>query len=267
MAYNSSYLGAYSQKIVRSFNLVSFMILKGSWDHYDFMNLGYFGNKMHFIPEDKDKKNLSSISLYAKALEGIPEGIHAVLEIGSGLGGGCYLLKKYYKIAEVTGIDYAGLNVLYSNKKFKQPGIRFIRCAAETAHQLNQKFDLILSVEAAILFYDWELFFKNVSILLTSNGSFVYADLLAIEDKTIIEKLINSAGLKITYDEDISEGVINSLNERPKPKKDKSVSYKILQRILLIRELDQFDAYHNSDLHKKLINKELVYMKYIIQKK
>jgi SAM-dependent methyltransferase len=266
MNYKSSYFGGHIQKIIRGYNLVSFMILGGNWKDYDFLNLGYVSSKpLPFQLDNRDKDNTNSISLYAKILEDLPANTGSILEIGSGLGGGCYLLKKYYHIPTVTGIDYAKLNVRYSNKKFNHLGVQYYRCSAENANTLNQKYDAVISVEAALLFYNWELFLKNVSDLITDNGTFLYTDLFTQEDKQTIENLISKVGLKIISMEDIGDGVINSIQQIPGPNKD-TFLFKFLKKLLLLGDLDKFDAYNNSELHKKIIHKELIYMKYVIVK-
>lgn len=265
MATFSNYLGEYREKIVRSYNFLSFMLISKRWDRLDFLNLGYIGYNIPFELNDFDKKSLHSITLYAKTLEKIPTETQSALEIGSGLGGGCYLLKNYFKIKDVVGLDYAKFNARYSSSKFSKFGIKHVNLPAEESYKLNRKFDLILSLEASQLFYSWELFIKNIPDLLTDNGSFFYADLFTPDDKVKIENIISDNGLKIIYSEDISEGVSKAIEQIKKPD-DEHFLVNFLRKLLLIKEIDKFHAYNNSDLHNKIKNKDLLYTKYIIVK-
>lgn len=260
-----NYLGGYRKKMVRSYNFLSFMLISKRWDRLDFLNLGFVGYKIPFEPEEFDKNSLDSISLYCKTLDGLPDTAKSALEIGSGLGGGCYLLMKYFKIKEVVGIDYAKLNVRYSLSKFSELNINYINLPAEESIKLNRKFDLILSLEASQLFYSWEKFIENIPKLLTDNGSFFYADLFTPEDIINIEHIISSNGLKIKHREDISEGVSKAISKIKKPEKD-NMFVSVIKKILLIKVVEKFHAYNNSDFHKRIINKEFIYMKYVITK-
>lgn len=98
MKTNSTYFNSETKKFIRNYNFISFMILIGKWGRYDFFNLGYKGSlKKDIILDDIDKKNQLHISLYLKVMEELPESSKSILEIGSGIGGGCYLLKKYLR--------------------------------------------------------------------------------------------------------------------------------------------------------------------------
>lgn len=265
MTHRSSFVGKHSIKIVRSFNLISFMILNRYWSDINFLNLGYIGNTLPFNLDIEDEKDINSISLYIKTFEGMPENTESVLEIGSGLGGGCYLLKKYYKIPVVIGIDYAKLSVKYSNNKFSSLGINFYQNPAEEILAINKKVDVILSLEASQIFYNWELFFKNVTTLLKNDGTFLYCDIFAKEDIQIIEELINTAGLMIIHKEDISSGVIDSINSSIVLNSKESYLYKLIKKILFLNSLEEFKISNNSKMYHKLVNNELIYIKYIIK--
>lgn len=263
MTTRSNYLGEYSEKIVRSYNFLSFMLFSKRWNRLDFLNLGYIGYNIPFEIQDFDNDSLNSISLYCKSLENISPNTQSALEIGSGLGGGTFLLKNYFKIKDVVGIDYAKFNVKYCTSKFSKYGIKYINLPAEESYKLNRKFDLILSLEASQLFYSWELFIQNIPNLLTDTGSFFYADLFTPDDKIKIEKIISDNGLKIIYTEDISEGVSKAIEKIKQPEAE-PFFVNFARNLLRIKEIDKFHAYNNSDLHHKIINKELIYTKYII---
>lgn len=264
MKYKSSLLSKYNSKFVRHYNLYSYFLMRYG-GRADFMNLGFNPHYTPFKLEEKDIPNLKYISLYCKLLEGFDNNISNILEISSGLGGGCYLLKHYYSIPEVIGVDYARLNVKYSNKKFNNLGINFYKFSSDNVNKLNKKFDTIISLEASQHYDDWELFLKNTSSLLNENGVFYYADMFTPGDQMIIEKLMLETGWKINKKENITDGIINSIN-MVQPPAIKSRYYKAICTFLNLNSLDEFEAYNNSKLHQLFKEGELNYIKYILTK-
>jgi len=184
----------------------------------DFMNLGYYNpdfkvpHKLHEI--DSEESRLRQVSLYAKLFEEFEPGLQKSLEVGSGFGGGCYLLHEYYGIKNVLGVDKISSSVADSNKKYKNPGkIEFKQFSSDTIDQLNSKFDVVVCLEASQHFPDWLRFYENVHKVLEDTGVFVYGDIFDIRDIPVAEELIKKAGLVIQKKEDLSPGVINSISK------------------------------------------------------
>ncbi|MFN8284418.1 MAG: methyltransferase domain-containing protein [Chitinophagales bacterium] len=267
MNLRNNYFANYSDKIIRGYNLISFMVLYGKWSDLNFLNLGYTGNTLPFPLETQDEKDIHFISLYAKALEGLPDNTKSIIEIGSGLGGGCYLLKKYYKIPVVNGIDYGKLNVKYSNKKLNPLGITIFESAAEEAWKINKKYDVVLSLEASLLFYNWELFLKSVYSLLNEDGVFLYSDIFLKKDISVIENLLEKCGFVITFKEDITSGVKEAVKKSVIPDSE-TFSFKLIKKILGLDSLDKFITNKaGTEMYNKIMSDDFVYIKYIIHKK
>lgn len=267
MNLRNSYFANHSNKIIRGYNLISFMVLYGKWQHLNFLNLGFIGNSLPFKLEKEDEKDIHFISLYAKTLEGLPDNTQTILEIGSGLGGGCYLLKKYYKIPVVNGVDYGKLNVKYSNKKLNPIGVTIIESAAEETYKINKKYDVVISLEASLLFYNWELFLKSVYVLLNDDGTFLYADLFLKDDIIVIENLLEKCGFQIIFKVDITNGVKEAVKQSVIPDTEPPL-FKLVKKILQLDVLDKFITNNtDTEMYKKIMSDEFIYMKYIIKKK
>lgn len=234
----------------------------------DFMNLGYNGITENLILKKEDlvwEQNPYSLHLYIKLFEGISfSKVRNSLEIGCGLGGGCYLLKEYYHINDVTGIDDNRLSLLYNRLKFKRYGISFKYQNANSLYKLNKNYDLIYSLEASQHFEDWSLFFKNIFSLLSEDGYFLYSDIFKYSSIEYLEKLFYENNLKVLLKVDISTSVIRSIESNSiqfNEQKERRLSF-----MSKLFNLDGLEPNNASVLYKKLMHKEFVYIKYVISK-
>ncbi len=262
MEIRSTLLGEYNDKFVKHYNKYSENLLKRN-ELVHFMNLGYIGEEQFNIKEE-DTKSIASVNLYLKVLEGLNTNPVSALEVGSGLGGGCYILKKYLQISEVTGVDYGEKNVIYSNHKFNGIGIDFKHYSSSNFNQLNQTYDLILSLEASQHFDNWELFIENAYKVLNKDGILVYADLFYEKDIEKILKILDNSPLKMVIQEDISAGVIHSIAQMKPP--NKNVAYRLWCAINGMNKINKFEAYNNSAYHKMFQNGSIKYLKFHLKK-
>jgi SAM-dependent methyltransferase len=163
----------------------------------DFINLGYIDNLIYSkLTLEIDNVDLHwhryfyMINLYLKSFERIDLAkINSALEVGSGVGGGIYLLKKYFHINRIIGIDTNKLHVLYSKFKFNRYELIFKNFSSDNFTKLKTKFDLIYSIEAFSHFQDFDIFFTNVNKSIHKNGIFLYIDLFKSEQIDEIKKI------------------------------------------------------------------------------
>jgi len=232
-------------------------------EQLDFMNLGFVGALESTVKEtsEADKLHRQS-SLYLKVFEGARDSINHVLEVGSGLGGGTNLAAKYLPGKVVYGVDKLTLSVAYSNSKFKKDNIEFFRATSENFPSVigDVKFDFVFSVEASQHFPEESKFFTNVSNALTSNGRLHYADVFRVEAVAKVETEMERASLAILHKEDITSGVLQSIDSS-------STSGGVmgyLEDILLNKQGVNFTK--GSEFHNQLKEGKLVYIKYILGK-
>ncbi len=234
----------------------------------DFINLGYEdGLDIERITIGREdsiwNSYLPMIKLYLKAFDALPLNvIESSLEVGSGLGGGCYLLKKYFNILNVYGVDANYWHVLISKIKFGNRGISFRRYGSENFTKLEMKFDLIYSIEASSHFSNLTSFFSDVNKSLTDGGFFVYLDLFNEHQIDKIENEIYANGFRLVKKENINMGVLNSikLNFQHKPT---GFFNGIRTRI---QSSFGMEPNESSELFTKIENGVFLYNKYVFQK-
>lgn len=258
----STFLGDFNKRFVKHYNKYSESLLSKN-ELVHFMNLGYQGKEVYHI-KDSDQKFALPINLYLKVLDSLETKPLSALEVGSGLGGGCYLLKNYLKIDEVIGVDYAKKNVEYSNFKFNKDGIYFQQYSSDNFPAINKSFDLVLSLEASQHFDNWGLFIENAYKVLNNGGVLIYADLFHQDDIPIIQSIIEASPFEIMIQEDITEGVSTSISFMEPPKKN--FLYKIWCALNGMNDLIQFEAYNNSIYHQKFQNGTIKYFKFHLKK-
>lgn len=234
-------------------------------NNIDFINLGLIDDNFQ-LPfqlsvEDSAIYSERNIKLYTKLVHPITSKINSALEIGCGFGGGCYLLYQYFKINDVIGIDILNSSIKHAQKRFHHiPNIKFKNYNSDNFTQLNKQFDLIICLEASLHFQNKPIFFQNVAASLNSNGLFCYADIFSIHYEKEIEAIIAAANLKIIEKEDISCGVLASINTLSTQKG----IHKIIETLLL--DIHNANFIKNSKLYNKLKNNELKYIRYKIKK-
>ena len=179
-----------------------------------FMNLGYNSLGVADVNE-ADSKNEHHISLYRKLLNEVP-GITErnkkweVLEVGCGRGGGCYVLKNYYNMITITGIDLSSANIVLAKKIL--PELHFMVDSA-TEFKFDKKYDLILNLESSHAYNSRKVFFENVNAHLKNNGIFAFGDVMAKTKVEEIEKWLVGSGFKIIKSETITTGIISSIEK------------------------------------------------------
>ncbi|MCF6296493.1 MAG: class I SAM-dependent methyltransferase [Flavobacteriaceae bacterium] len=92
----------------------------------------------------------------------------SILDIAGGSGRFALPLRRYSKNIVVIDINHTALQLL----KQRDDVIKSIE-GDFLKIDINEKFSLILCIEALGYFFDLELFFKKISKLLTNNGSLI----------------------------------------------------------------------------------------------
>lgn len=148
-----------------------------------FMNYGLWNNN-NINTLKKANKNLCNF-IFEKAKINSTEKF-TILDVGCGYGKQDFLLEKMISNdSKITAIDLSKTQIEYANKyKNKQiickNKLNFVQGDAHSLIDIfnNKKFNRILSIESAFHYKDKELFFNNVSELLTKDGLFVISDII-----------------------------------------------------------------------------------------
>lgn len=228
-----------------------------------FMNLGYVGKSSPKI-KPIDSKDAHHISLYMKMLDMVP-GIHenaktiSAIEIGCGRGGGCYVMKNYYQIPDITAVDLSSANIKLASKFV--PEVNFIADDAVT-FTTEKKFDIILNLESSHRYSSRLAFFKKVESMMKTDACFVFGDMIRKHELEEVEKMFQESGLKIIKVETANQGVVNSINQHS-PKQ-----YPMATRFpfLFPKRIHSFCVTIHSRAYGKLKSGDVLYNLYLLKK-
>ena len=226
-----------------------------------FMNYGYFEEK-EIALQPADEKYRFHIQLYNHILHSANLKGQNVLEISCGRGGGCNYLMNYHFINSVTGIDLAKNNIALCKKLILDKNAAFYVANAETFNLTEKLFDTVINLEASHNYADKHAFFVNVNKHLLPAGYFFFADAYPEHKLKEIENIILSTGFKLEKFEDISAGVIKSIELNSK------LLYPLSSRFpkLIPKKIKNMQGNSESLLYKKLKSGEMKYVSYVFSK-
>ncbi len=137
----------------------------------------------------------------------------AVLEVGSGRGGGASFLTRRHAPKSYTGADYSPQAVaLCQQRHGAVPGLRFAVGDAEHLPFADASFDVVVNVESSHCYGHVDRFFAEVARVLRPGGRFAYTDFRSADDmKVLAATLAATPGLEIVEQEDITAGVLAAL--------------------------------------------------------
>lgn len=227
------------------------------------MNLG-FSEKPSIEIKSIDSKDAHHISLYMKLLEMAPniqENIKNIsaIEIGCGRGGGCYVMKNYYSISDITAVDLSSANIRLA-KRFV-PEAKFIVSDA-VEFKTDKKFDVVLNLESSHRYSSRLTFFKNVASIMKDDGSFVFGDMIRKNELKEVEKMFQECGLKIMKTVTINNGVIKSIDQHSSKQYPLATTFPFL----FPKRIHSFFVTIHSRAYSKLKSKDVFYNLYLLKK-
>jgi SAM-dependent methyltransferase len=228
-----------------------------------FMNLGFEGVVSKEI-KSEDESDRHHISLYIKligsalSIDTNTSNISA-LEIGCGRGGGCYVMKKYFNITDITAVDLSSANIRLA-KRFVPEG-KFFASDAIT-FQTDKKFDLIVNLESSHRYSSRLLFFKNVVSMMKQDASFVFGDMIRKNELQEVEKMILESGLKIAGVQSVNKEVVKSIEQ------NSVKQYPLATKFprLFPRRIHSFFVTIHSRAYNRLKNEDVLYNLYLLKK-
>lgn len=166
-----------------------------------------------FLPQDEAHR--LSANLYAHVTAPADLRDKDVVEVSSGRGGGCYLLKAGREAQRVVGIDLSRENVAISRRRFGAPGLEFRVGRAERLPLRPNSADAVVNVEAAHLYPDIPAFLREVHRVLRPGGWFLFADVIndRFSDGSL-PGLLEASPLRVASSRDISANIVASLETR-----------------------------------------------------
>lgn len=234
-----------------------------------FMNYGFApqsdvqARPMSLHPDDQPYRY--HIQLYQRVVGEIDLRDKDVLEVGCGRGGGANYLKRYLKPRAVAGVDFAKHNIELCNARWSMGGMTFQRDDAEALSFPDGSFDAVVNVESSHCYASIDRFFRQVRRVLRPGGHFLYADLRWAEDVPVWDEQIRRSGLTLVEQEDITDGVLRSL-ELDEERKLSALRTRFRSGSRAFRRWAGWAGMRGSSVYNAFARRELIYRRAVLQK-
>ncbi|WP_052390589.1 class I SAM-dependent methyltransferase [Streptomyces sp. NRRL B-24484] len=139
----------------------------------------------------------------------------AVLDVGCGRGGGTARLARTRRPRTVTGLDASPRNVAHCRRDHAAPGLSFRYGEADRLPFPDASFDAVVSVESVHCFPDPGRFLAEAARVLRPGGHLLLADEWPAADVHGPARAATAAGLRVEAVEDVTAGVLRSLERLP----------------------------------------------------
>jgi SAM-dependent methyltransferase len=178
---------------------------------YRFINYGYLSSiDTPIDPAEERIRNF--IGLYQRTLGDIDLTDKDVLDVSAGLGGGALWISRNYNPASLVAIDLSTEAVDLCNRWYsEQRNLKFIAGDAEELPFSDDSFDVIYNVESSHCYTNIDAFLAEMNRVLKPGGCFFWSDFQSRGSLEEIRSGFVSAGFKTVNFEDITDGVIRSL--------------------------------------------------------
>ncbi|MEC9475712.1 MAG: class I SAM-dependent methyltransferase [Planctomycetota bacterium] len=178
---------------------------------YRFINYGYMAQeKLELDPAEQDRRNF--IELYQQTLGDTDLTGKDVLDVSSGLGGGALWISRRHRPASLVAMDLSTEAVNLCNEWYSdQRNLRFVVGNSESLPFPDSSFDVIYNVESAHCYTNFGAFLQEVQRVLRPDGVFCWSDFQNRDSMDSLRLQFSSAGFTTVNFEDITDGVIRSL--------------------------------------------------------
>ena len=175
-----------------------------------FMNYGYHSDDDHLILDSEFEKERYPIQLYHHVISDTKLSGLKVLEVGSGRGGGCNFINKYFQPKSITGLDLSPTAIDLCNRLYKTDNLKFVQGSSEKMPFEDNFFDVVINIESSHCYANMELFISEVSRVLKRNGNFLFCDLRTSDKIEELLSQLNSSNLKLISHEDITSNILSA---------------------------------------------------------
>ncbi|MCB9246314.1 MAG: class I SAM-dependent methyltransferase [Flavobacteriales bacterium] len=235
-------------------------------DKWYFMNYGYVPKPdeepLHL--HEEDEINRYQIQLYHYlAIKTDIEG-KDVLEVGSGRGGGARYIAAYLNPKFMTGMDLAPSATRLSNELHKAANLNYINGNAEAIPVGDDHLDVVVNVESCHAYGSVPRFLAEVKRVLRPGGRLVLTDLRSPGGMQLLEQHLQNCGMDLLFEDEISKEVVKAIELEEDIKRNR-----IRQAIpkWLHEAFAEFGGAVGSQIHLQLKSGDLVYKRFMLQKK
>lgn len=246
------------------YNLFAARIRNKNWR---FMNFGYAypeGEQISIPMLEEDRTDKYSWQLYEHMIrQHAPTHESAVLEVGSGRGGACYLTHKYFKPAMVTGVDLSDKAVEFCKSTYEGVGLTYLVGEASHLPLPDGVYDIVMNAESSHAYPDFEGFLAEVKRVLKPGGHFMTTDNRKAELVDIWKSKLADSGMAIVFEADITERVLQSLDEQEE-RKEQLIREHVPS--FFKKQFREFAGMKGSVMYNDFKNRNRIYKTFILQK-
>ena len=253
------------RKITRKW-MYQYMAWRIKHNHWTYMNYGYSPidqNETKPMLDTNDEVHRLSFQLYHHLANEIDLEDKHILEVGSGRGGGASMIKKYHKPKRVVGLDYSSNAVKLCNKYHGREGIYFVTGDAENLPFTKESFDAVINVESSHCYDSMDRFLAGVHKVLKPGGHFLFTDFRDSKQIDLLDQQIQKSGLKVIKKRDITQNVVQSLDE-DHDRKIQEISRSVPK--FFVNQFREFAGVKDSQIYNEFKNRESIYISYVLQK-
>jgi len=230
-----------------------------------FMNYGYEPMNGGYRPnlKEKDEINRYCIQLYDFVVNQADLKGKAVVEVGSGRGGGASYISRYFQPKSYMGVDISQGVIDFCNNYHEVEGLSFKRGIAEDLPLEDNTYDALVNVESARCYSSLATFFAEVYRVLKPGGHFLFADMIEKEDVDEVDSTLRASGLEYVNSTDFTENVVEAL-DKDHERRDGMISNKVPG--FLKGAFAEFAGTKGSNRYELFASGNMRYKHYIMRK-
>jgi len=236
-------------------------------EDWRFMNFGYAypeANSSSVQLDTQDQQDQYCFQLYEHLLRQVKIlPTTRVLEVGSGRGGGAFLMHKYFKPSTTIGLDISDAAVELCNRIYATPGLNYVQGDACALPFDDNSFDIVVNIESSHGYPCFTKFLAEVKRVLKPGGHLLLADFRASEDWQRWQEELEAGGMEKIQAIDILPNVRLAM-EFEQDRKETLIQSHIPARYQSF--VRNFAGMRNSLVYNRFHNGEKVYWNFVLQK-
>ena len=228
-----------------------------------FMNYGYYNDDFYPELSSIDEEERYPIHLYHYLCSKVKLSDLALLEIGSGRGGGADYILRTFKPKSVSAIDISKSAINLCKEFYSQHNLYFSFGSADNLPFKANTFDIVLNVESSHCYPSFDNFLKEVVRVLKPSSSFLFTDFRNSNELVSMKESI-SVYFDIVVEEEITNNIIFALDLMSKKRSQQIKSFlpNYLSHISA-----SFAGVKGSELYESFKNHDLRYFLYVLRPK
>ena len=185
--------------------------------HSIFLNWGYVPNhepsySQVTLPDIYLNKNPTRLVLEVIADTKLgPE--DTVLDVACGRGGTVSVLRKFFNVGRVTGLDLSTAAIAFCQQRHRYPDTHFVVGDSENLPFEDASMSVVTNLESSHCYPNIRNFYRSVFRVLRPGGHFCYTDVLHSARLPELEAALQETGFELVRKRDITNNVLLSCDD------------------------------------------------------